>query len=227
MDQGYNTTLYTTNLSGTYNMVIEYYENAGGNEVSFASLLNILLPVQLLNFDGTNSMSNIQLSWKVGKEVNTDYYLLERSINGIDFAAIGKVNASSVAGNGADKTYGYTDPSPASGFNYYRLKMVDKDNNFTNSDVIKIGFDGKKSITIFPSLVNHQPVYLKAGTELKNGTVELYEMNGRKLKEIKLPALVSAGQTITLSLPATPAGNYVVLCKSGAAIKAKQIIAVQ
>lgn len=34
-DEGYTTYSYTVNLSGTYNMVLEYYENFGGNQVSF------------------------------------------------------------------------------------------------------------------------------------------------------------------------------------------------
>ena len=225
-DQGYNTTLYTTNLSGNYNVVLEYYENGGGNEVSFASLQNILLPVQLLNFNGANAGANIQLTWKVDREVNIDHYILERSTNGIDFAAVGKINAS-VAANGADKTYSYIDQSPASGYNYYRLQMVDKDNKSATSDVIKVQFAGKNEISIFPSIVNHAPVYLKTTAALQNGSVELFEMNGRKLKEIRLPSQVSAGQTISLSLPESPAGNYVLICKSAGEIKAKQIISIQ
>ena len=34
-DQSYTITSYTTSLNGTYNLVIEYYENGGGNRISF------------------------------------------------------------------------------------------------------------------------------------------------------------------------------------------------
>ncbi|MEP7373225.1 MAG: hypothetical protein ABI675_07505 [Chitinophagaceae bacterium] len=34
-DQGYTTTTYTATLNGAYNLVLEYYENGGGNRVSF------------------------------------------------------------------------------------------------------------------------------------------------------------------------------------------------
>jgi PA14 domain len=34
-DHGYTTTTYSTTLNGTYNMVLEYYENGGGNRISF------------------------------------------------------------------------------------------------------------------------------------------------------------------------------------------------
>jgi hypothetical protein len=35
-DQAYNTTTYTVQLNGTYNMVLEYYENTGDNRLSFS-----------------------------------------------------------------------------------------------------------------------------------------------------------------------------------------------
>ena len=226
-DQGYNTSTYTAALAGTYNVVLEYYENSGGNQVSFSSAVNALLPVQLLSFDGKAVSKNISINWKVSKEVNTDYYLVERSVNGIDFSPLGKVYAGTVAASGFDRTYVYADPSPVNGINYYRLHMVDKDGKFSISPVIKIMFEVKKAVSVFPSVVNQHSVYLSTSSELKNGVVDMFEMTGRKLQEIKLPSLVTAGQTITLSLPVVPAGSYVLICKSGAAIKAKQIIIVR
>ncbi len=35
-DQAYNTTTYTVQLNGTYNLVLEYYENTGSNRISFS-----------------------------------------------------------------------------------------------------------------------------------------------------------------------------------------------
>jgi hypothetical protein len=225
-DQSYNTASYSGFLSGTVNMVIEFYENGGSNRLSFA--MSFLLPVQLVNFDGKATNKNIGLNWKVSKETNTDYYLVERSVNGIDFTNQGKVyTGSTLIAAGTDKIYGFTDPSPANGSNYYRLRMVDKDGKYSYSPVIKIQFEEKKTGFIFRSVVSHTPVYLKTSAEIKNGVVELFEMSGKKLQEIKLPSLVAAGQTITLPLPGTPAGGYVLICKSGGAIKAKQIIVVR
>lgn len=34
-DQGYTTTTYSTTLNGTYDLILEYYENSGGNRISF------------------------------------------------------------------------------------------------------------------------------------------------------------------------------------------------
>ena len=36
VDQSYASTTYTVSLNGTYNLVLEYYENGGSNRISFA-----------------------------------------------------------------------------------------------------------------------------------------------------------------------------------------------
>jgi len=226
-DQAYNTTTYNAALSGTYNIVLEYYESGGSNEVSFTATVNSLLPVQLLGFNGQAAGKAINLNWKVGQEINTAYYQLERSENGVDFTALAKINAAALADNGTGKTYGYTDTAPFSGSNYYRLRMVDKDARYTVSAVIKIVMNDKTGISIFPSVVSHTPVFLKPAVDLKSGTVDVYDLNGRQLQQIRLPALVSAGQTITLTASINVPGNYVLICKSAGNIKAKQIIIVQ
>lgn len=41
-DQGYTTETYVTYLSGSYNLVLEYYENQGGNRISFSVASNCM-----------------------------------------------------------------------------------------------------------------------------------------------------------------------------------------
>ncbi len=224
-DHSYATTTYNAPLSGTYDMVLEYYENGGGNEVSFNAVINSTLPVQLISFEGRAIDKSIILNWKVASELNTDVYQIERSANGTDFSPIGKTDAS--AAIVADKTYTYTDASPLNGINYYRLRMVDKDGKFSFSPVIKILSDDKKGVSIFPTLVSNAAIYLKTSSALNNAVIDVYEMNGKQVKQIKLPSLVSTGQTISLQVPGLSGGSYVLICKTSAEIKSKQIILVQ
>jgi hypothetical protein len=191
--------------------------------VSF-QLTSSLLPVTLINFNGTAGSKNINLNWEVSSGLNADYYQVEKSADGAAFSTPGKVYSSAAVNTGSDKTYSYEDTSPFTGINYYRLRMVDKDGKYTYSPVIKIRFDEKKGISVFPSVVNRGPVWLSTSAELKNGIVQLFDMTGKKLQEIRLPSLVAAGQTTTLTFTNTLSGSYVLICKSGAEIKAKQII---
>lgn len=218
-DQGYTTASWSAPLSGTVNMVLEYYENAGSNRVSFA--ITSLLPVTLTSFNGSSNGAGNLLNWKVADEVNTAYYQVERSNNGIDYTALGKVNA-----NGGP-AYLFTDGAPFTGINYYRLRITDKDGAYSYAAVIKIAAAVKQEIQAYPSVVNHEPVHLKTTTVLINGMVELYDMTGKQLQQIKLPVQLLPGQAVSIPLPAFAAGSYVLICKSGTVTRLKQIIVIK
>ena len=225
-DHGYGITTYTAALSGTYNMVLEYYENGGQNRVSF-SLSSSLLPVTLQNFDGQIAGQNINLRWKVSNQLNTAYYQVERSANGIDFTALARINAGGDVSSGLTKSYSYTDASPANGISYYRLQIADKDGKYNYSPVIKLAFTQQKGVLVFPSVADHSAIYLKPSDELRNAVVEVFEMTGKKLQQIKLQSIIPAQQTVTVPLLSSYKGSYIIICKSGAAIKAKQIIIIR
>lgn len=222
-DQGYNTTSYTTFLNGSRNMVIEFYENGGDNRISFA--ITSILPATLTRFEGRNSGAGNILNWTVATETNTRYYQAERSSNAVDFTAIGSTPATAAAAG--SKNYTFTDATPLSGVNYYRLRTVDTDGSFSYSAVIKINTEVKKQVTLFPAVINQEPLYLKTGIAISNGALLLFDMTGKKLQQLTLPKLVTAGQTISVLLPVTAAGNYALVCVSGNKIIAKQIIAIK
>ncbi|MEP7278979.1 MAG: PA14 domain-containing protein [Bacteroidota bacterium] len=220
-DHGYAVSGYTATLGGTYDMVLEYYENGGGNRVSFG-ISGSLLPVTLLNFEGKAGTGSIGLNWQVSSEINNDYYLIEKSSNGLSFTALGKVYA--LTGTPNHSTYHYTDPRPLNGTNYYRLRMTDRDGKYSYSPIIKIEYNTKQTIRIYPAVVENSPVYLTSTTELPNGRVNLFDMTGKKLQEIRLPALLLAGQTLVLPLKVIRSGSYVLVCQAGDVITHRQVI---
>ena len=86
------------------------------------------LPVVLTDFKVAENGSAVAITWKTETEINSSHFVVERSTDGKDWVAIGTVQTSgniSVAQN-----YAFTDPSPADGTNYYRLRIVDIDNAF-------------------------------------------------------------------------------------------------
>jgi hypothetical protein len=228
-DQSYSTSTYSATLNGTYNLVFEYYENSGGNRVSF-NLAASLLPVQLIKFDGKLSGKNILLHWTVTKEIDVNYYEIEHSSDGINFLPLKKMPADNqLTPAGLDKNYQFTDASPMQGSNYYRLRMVDIDGKYTYSPVINMFFKEKGSISIFPAISNGNAIYLRSSSDLKNASVELYDITGKKLKEIKLLVTVSAGQTLLLPVNANALskGTYLLLCRSAGELITKQLIIIE
>ena len=83
------------------------------------------LPVELIDFKALyNKPDNgVDLLWTTASETNSDYFQVERSINGTDWYKVVTVKASGFS----TTVLNYTsfDPSPNKGINYYRLKEVD------------------------------------------------------------------------------------------------------
>ena len=107
------------------------------------------LPVDFLYLKGWKNGSINQLNWATSAEDNNDFFVLERSSNGIDFFEIG-----SVLGNGTSSqvnSYTFNDLNPLTGTNYYRLKQVDIDGKYSYSSIVNIANEFAADFYIFPN----------------------------------------------------------------------------
>ncbi|MBV4357756.1 T9SS type A sorting domain-containing protein [Pinibacter aurantiacus] len=183
--------------AGFYGAVNGGYNNSGsvlegiGAGNSAATPTISLLPLKLLSFNAKQSNSTGLLDWKVSEQQNTANFIVERSTDGTNYTAIGTIAA---AGNYADaKTYSFTDKSPASGLNYYRLKMVDIDGKYTYSPVKTLRFDAiAGGLHILPNPVQSS-FYIKGLLEPAN--VRILDVNGKVV-------LVQSNVTATTALNA-------------------------
>jgi len=121
----------------------------------FAVGSNGALPVELINFTAQKQDKLVQLNWSTATERDNAFFEIERSGTGFQFASIGQV-----PGNGNSVTirrYDFTDDQPFNGLNYYRLKQVDFDGQFTYSPVVSVQFDGPGGgFRLFPVPVKDQ-----------------------------------------------------------------------
>jgi hypothetical protein len=205
-DQGYNVSSYSAALSGTYNMVIEYYENSGANRITFAADQSIALPIKLLSFEGNESNNKVSLDWKTAAGSNPSYFEIERSNDAVTFNTIAKVKGDAAANAQADITLTYTDASPSNGKSYYRLKMVDETGVITYSTVVVITIysrsEGNAAITVFPTVVTNNTISIRSAASMKETEVVVYNTNGVAIAKKSL-GKVQAGQVVTFN----PAGN--------------------
>ncbi|MBD2769254.1 T9SS type A sorting domain-containing protein [Hymenobacter sp. BT664] len=89
------------------------------------------LPVQLLAFAARRTGSKALLTWTTASELNSAFFAVERSKNGVDFAPLAQVPA---AGTSAQIiAYAFTDLAPLKELAYYRLRQVDRDGTSTYS----------------------------------------------------------------------------------------------
>ncbi|MEO6254480.1 MAG: T9SS type A sorting domain-containing protein [Ferruginibacter sp.] len=98
------------------------------------------LPVNFLYFNVRKQGKNIALlNWKTAQETNSSHYDVERSTDALNYRFIGKVTAT--GNTSTESSYSFTDNAPAKGFNYYRLKQVDRDGRFIYTASRVLNFD--------------------------------------------------------------------------------------
>ena len=111
------------------------------------------VPLVLLGFEAVLNGSITYCTWQTTAEVNTDYFLLQRSENGNTFSTINTTKANGTA-TGESK-YRFVDVLDKDINNlsavYYRLQMVDKDGHFTFSNLVKVNLTSRSEWTIYPN----------------------------------------------------------------------------
>lgn len=134
------------------------------------------LPIKLFNLTANEQDGQIQVAWQTLQEINTDYFLVERSNNVRDFEVIAKVKA---AGN-TDNTLSYsiTDTEPFANNNYYRLRTVDSDGTSEYSKIISVAVnDDKPKISVI-NPVENKTIDLSIAN-IDNPTFQLFDANGQ------------------------------------------------
>jgi hypothetical protein len=102
------------------------------------------LPVTLLSFAANRLNDGVQLKWITSQEINSDYFQIDRSIDGSSWDAIGQIAG---AGNsGQLLSYFYTDRNFPTGTVFYRLKEVDLDGRFKYSSILRLSNDKIKNV---------------------------------------------------------------------------------
>ena len=149
------------------------------------------LPVELLEFSGELKEGKIHVRWKTGSELNSDYFVLERSEDGVSFNPIGYLTA---AGNSSTLlSYSYADIAPLAGDNYYRLTQVDIDGSSTNSSIIIVNNPINEStsprILVIPNPTTgaFQLKILEANFSTLGINFEIYNPTGKLVYTSKWP----------------------------------------
>lgn len=110
------------------------------------------LPVTLEYFKAEAKSNNSLLTWATSMEQNNNEFVIERSNNAEIWIALSSVKSKAANGNSNAKlTYNFTDDNVMSGSNYYRLKQVDLDGNYTYSNVEKVMFGSSSLVRIYPN----------------------------------------------------------------------------
>ncbi len=137
---------------------------------------NCGLPITFLFVQGTSEHSENIITWATATELNNDYFIIERSIDGINFNPIGKVNG--IVNTSSINTYSFIDKSPSEK-SYYRLKQIDTDGNYSYSEIILI-INGQTGIEIYPN-PNQGSFYVRFESPYQSYNLDIINTEGKSV----------------------------------------------
>lgn len=166
------------------------------------------LPVGLLNLEATKESGGILLQWQTSSELNSSYFDIQRSADGIHFNSVGSVKA---AGNSnVLLNYSFLDSLSKTSFQtgwYYRVKEVDADSRTLYSNTVRINTGANGMLfSAFPNPVKSAFV-LQSAWDVPRAVIHIFDATGRAVYTSAQPLYASSGTQINISSLA--AGMYI------------------
>jgi hypothetical protein len=95
-----------------------------------------VLPIEFLDFSALFEANIVRLLWRTASEHESDYFVVERSVDGAVFEEVTRVQSAGESLHAQD--YEVVDSEPLSGISYYRLRQVDVDGRYDFSNVVPV-----------------------------------------------------------------------------------------
>ncbi|HET9430256.1 MAG TPA: T9SS type A sorting domain-containing protein, partial [Chitinophagaceae bacterium] len=199
---------FTTNFQPyDMNMIVVVKANSGCIDKVIAVQNSLILPLKLMNFQGSLDKTNVSLAWTIGENQFADRFEVERSTNGKDFSSVGMVFASSLSG---DEDYEFRDNMPSSGKAFYRLKMYDKSQKAEYSRTLLFQKEMKASaLTIINNPATDKLSLSFNATSGNKAAISLYDLGGRKVMTREI-TVYEGTNSFSFSLPVSlQSGMYI------------------
>ncbi|MCX6188441.1 MAG: T9SS type A sorting domain-containing protein [Bacteroidetes bacterium] len=134
-------------LAGFYHVVVRD-TNLCYNSTNI-TIIGAVLEVSLLYFNAIENKELVDLNWVTTSELNSDYFTIERSRDGLSWESIGNQKAAGRSTNIIH--YKMTDRHPYSQTSYYRLKETNLDLHSSYSKICTVHYGDATQINIYPS----------------------------------------------------------------------------
>lgn len=161
----------------------------------------IPLPLTLLSFTAVRSGNNGLLQWSTNDASGVSRFIIEKSSDNLHYTALDSV-AASADGSGVDN-YQYTDSHLDPGANYYRLRILDQDGQYSWSPIRTIDGSASGGITIYPNPVENGNLYISSTVNTQ--LIRLMDVSGKIILQLE-----TQGYLNTLPVGAVSRGIYFV-----------------
>jgi hypothetical protein len=180
------------------------------------------LPISLLNFDAVPVNNFVKVSWTTTSELNNDYFLVQKSIDGVNWSNIGTVKG---AGNSEKLVkYSFNDMNPVNGVQFYRLQQFDINGESEFTSVVPVRFNtnsNNETVTVYPNPATGNTLNVNINSNDEgNANVSIINNLGQKVLEFNN----LTGTAFTFDINDLASGIYTVQVSSEAGLVNTQLI---
>jgi hypothetical protein len=177
--------------------------------------------IKASHYDATTNL----VTWQTLQEKNTSTFAVERSENGIAFAAIGTLPAT--GNSNIPVVYSYLDKTIVTGkpAYYYRIRQTDLDGKFTYSSIVQVsgnnGTTGNNEVIVAPNPAHSNQMQISvSGNNNVPADIILTDLSGKVITNRKC-LLTNKGQ---LFLPQINSGIYLLSITSEGNSSVRKIV---
>lgn len=215
---------FTVNWNATRNWWEVTVPVTGFSGFYLTSALVGVLPINMEYFKGIQVDKKHLLSWKANCSSSSVTFEIQRSTDGQHFISLKSITASQVRCN---EPFDYTDENPASGINYYRIKIIDIDDksNYSNTVSLILKARGIELLNLSPNPVAKENPILKINSGEKNKVnIIITDFTGRILRNQTAELLPGINQVTLNTLSLTRGAYQVTVYLAGELPKTSRLI---
>lgn len=166
--------------------------------------------IELARFEATATEAGNQIDWITATETNNEYFTVEYSTDGVNFAPIAKVNGAGTTGT--NTSYSFLHDSYKTAVSYYRLSQTDFDGTTKyvgNIERVERAAEVLTLTNVFPvpasSVINLEFIAANAG----QATVNIFDLTGKLVSTSNVNATKGSNAT-NFDISALATGTYFV-----------------
>jgi hypothetical protein len=178
------------------------------------------LPIELTSWTGVCDGKDVKLTWTTATERNSEYFAIEKSVDGQEWMEIGRLEA---AGNSTqNRTYTFVDEY-TNGLAYYRLVQADLGGNTQTYDVVAAGCDVNSTEIVNSWDDGDMLNVVVSSTDENVYDITLSDAQGKVMVSRASQAINKGLTSISLSKAGIASGVYVVTLQNESNVMTRRV----
>jgi len=162
------------------------------------------LPVAFSGFNVSCRGNATLIAWATESELNSSYFSIEKSLNGREWTAVGRINA---AGNSQSRKF-YQYLYPQTGKAMFRVKEYDFDGKTTQTEIASANCESSNPTTsLFPNPAKDIIKVSISSQSSERVQLQITDAEGRKLRN-KSVSLIAGTNQVEMNVSGLADGNY-------------------